>query len=770
MLNTDLMQFKDEMLKNLREMEKKILIKINKNQSDLSTEINTINDSIKLMKENNNSLIESMAEHQLNIDKFSELERTLKKINNTLTSHENRIDDSMSEISYIRNRCEKSINETLSVPGMIGKNCKYFNFNDYINNSIKEIAQLKTEKDFNKKEFKELKLKLNQGLKNLSNLIDSFINRAKMYTDNTKRNIIELMDSKINELNEKNMEIMTKIYKIEEETEEKIKKFEENIEELNKNKDDHFQIIEDKLLTINNSLEEINKNITTTKEDLNSIKVKEEKNKSEINELKNLFKEFCRRKNNNNKWSNDTIKTYNKENYMGTNYSNFQNTVKYRDTYAVSSKTNFIFSHDYLNSNNKNKEQNKINNDNNDNNEFKSRKMKISKTSRNTLLFSNINSNNAIYNTNNNKNIIQTTNNSSENVHKKLLKTKNSEILEKIEKEEKEEKTEKIKIRERKKDENKNQTDEMSQTLEDENLSKNVNKNMELFNKSKISNKYNKNYDTVSNKEHSIISNNKFSKKNNTNNYTSFDTNTISDTNDKDCINMNKLSRNHNSFESNIIAYKNEKKEPKIKKQESIILHQLMKKKIDYIISDKKRNRYLPAIKNKNHQLTYSLNTIKKKLLNNDDFLAIENFNNKKKKNIQEYYKYINKNNKQVCIDKETGTGCKIVKISFDENSMTPYNTNGLLTIASKKYLNRHLIKVNESTPLDDIYLNMYQTYKNNSYPKKTINYSKTTNIFFNNNSVDNVDENKIGKTNINAINHNFKLKYGKVKFHYIKK
>ena len=84
--------------------------------------------------------------------------------------------------------------------------------------------------------------------------------------------------------------------------------------------------------------------------------------------------------------------------------------------------------------------------------------------------------------------------------------------------------------------------------------------------------------------------------------------------------------------------------------------------------------------------------------------------------------------------------------------------------------MNRHLIKVNESTPLDDIYLNMYQTYKNNSYPKKTINYNKTTNLFFNNNSVDNVDENNNEKTNTNAINQNFKLKYGKVKFHFIKK
>ena len=107
MFNADLMQFKDEMLKNLREMEKKIMIKVSKSQSDISTDINLINDSIKLLRDNNNSIIESMAEQKVNIDKITDFEKSLKKLHVLISGHENKISDSISEISYIRNRCEK---------------------------------------------------------------------------------------------------------------------------------------------------------------------------------------------------------------------------------------------------------------------------------------------------------------------------------------------------------------------------------------------------------------------------------------------------------------------------------------------------------------------------------------------------------------------------------------------------------------------------------------------------------------------------------------
>ena len=98
------------------------------------------------------------------MDKISTIESDLKKFNSALSGQEKKINESMIEISYIRDRYEKSLSDKLFVPGIIGKNCKYSIFNDYIISNNKEIAKLKSEKEYSKKERQELKTKLEQGI------------------------------------------------------------------------------------------------------------------------------------------------------------------------------------------------------------------------------------------------------------------------------------------------------------------------------------------------------------------------------------------------------------------------------------------------------------------------------------------------------------------------------------------------------------------------------------------------------------------------------
>ena len=58
----------------------------------------------------------------------------------------------MLDISFMKEQYEKSFSDALIVPGIIGKNCKYKNFNDYIVNINQEISRLKTEKEYSRKE------------------------------------------------------------------------------------------------------------------------------------------------------------------------------------------------------------------------------------------------------------------------------------------------------------------------------------------------------------------------------------------------------------------------------------------------------------------------------------------------------------------------------------------------------------------------------------------------------------------------------------------
>ena len=90
---SDLIQFKDEVLKNLRELEKKIMSKVNKNQEDISSDLNTINQSLNFMRTSSNSMIDSIAEQKLNSDKILVIEADLKKFNTALNSQEKKINE-----------------------------------------------------------------------------------------------------------------------------------------------------------------------------------------------------------------------------------------------------------------------------------------------------------------------------------------------------------------------------------------------------------------------------------------------------------------------------------------------------------------------------------------------------------------------------------------------------------------------------------------------------------------------------------------------------
>ena len=770
MFNADLMQFKDEMLKNLREMEKKIMIKVSKNQSDISSDINIINDAIKLLRENNNSIIESMAEQKVNIDKISDFEKTLKKINSKVSGHENKISDSISEISYIRNRCEKSVSETLSVPGVIGKNCKFSSFNEYIMFNMKEMTTLKSERDYNREENKVLRTKLDQGIKNLSNLVDTFINRSKLYTDGTKKMILELLDSKINEIEGKNIEYMSKFI----DTDQKIKDFGENIEEFKKKKEELFQKMEDKLLLINYNIEEISKKLNTTKEELDLLKTNEEQNKNDITELKNIFNNIL---NDNNNSAINYNQNFNQNKYNPINITNKAEETHNLIPFPSSSK--MLPLSKGLDANSFNEFNNKIRG-------AYSPNSKIERNNKISLLLSDSN-----YNSVKNNNIINQINNNStfNNFYINSQKKRNMELnLKDIN------------------EGNLASSEQMSQTDDDreEMIKDNINKNIELINKPSNYENLVKNFNIRSKRKKTLDPKHLFNKNNK---IFSFDTNAnaILEENISTNItykkrgnllhktskvnnfnnNNNKLTTNKIEKDINIKEIKEEKeaisKAPtnkiKEKLQEPILINKEVNKgvnimPINNINMKKNSHNSFPFIKNK--KLAFSQESINYKNNNNMNINILLN-NGKKIKNKN----YTNKN-KKLGLDKETAIGYKVVKLSFDE-TMTPYNTNGLLTIASKKYLNKHLIFMNKSTPYDDIYLmknssvnNMYLTYRNsNSYPKKNNNnYNRTTQIFFNDYSFNSKDKNEKIKENLalKSINQSVAYQYGKVKFHLIKK
>ena len=683
MFHSDLMQFKDEMLKNLREMEKKIMTKVNKNQTELSSDLISINASINSIQANNNSIVDSLTQQKLNIDKILIIESDLKKFNSILTGQEKKLNESMIEISYIRDRYEKSLSDTLLVPGIIGNNCKYSNFNEYIINTTKDISRLKTEKDNSKKESKELKQKLEQGLKSLSSMVDTLNNRSKLYTDGAKKSILNLMETKISELDNKNLDLLSKLYKIDNELEIKIKNFDKSLDNYNKENNDKIEKIENKLNIVNKNIEEINKDIIRFKNN-------EKRYEEEFNELYDMNNNFVNKNidNNSNNNNNIIIKSDN--------------------------KINLLF-------------------DSNDNKEINNDIIKI--------INNNISNNSPIKKENiiNNSDISSPQKIKTKTKLKEMpLVQKESNLIKKLSKNIENRFSENLPLQN---PNNKNNINNNEPLLTFDNLNKNIKfSNSEIANNVSLKNKKGNNEKIIKNLLKSNIKT------------------------------TPKIENRRISFNKNINLNKN-------------------------IIFNKEKKSFIINKNNKEIEIKDNFPIIKQKLFNNM-LLTDENiFNNNNKhnninilnsmKNISHFNtKPTSKNknnnksslNKKYNIDKETGVGCNIVKLSIDDESITPYNTNGLLTMASKNFMKKKIIKREDSASFDNIFANNYQykKIKNHSFNTKQ-KCNKTVQDFYYDNKmnldkiINSIDDN-IRKEISKTINKSDAFSCRNVKFHIIKK
>ena len=635
MLHSEIMQFKDEMLKNIRELERKIMTKVNKNQEDLSSDLNNITASLNSLKTNNNAIIDSITETKLNFDKISHIESDLIKFHTTLNGQEKKINETMLDISFMKEQYEKSFSDALIVPGIIGKNCKYNNFNDYIVNINQEISRLKTEKEYSRKESRELKQKLEQGMKSMSNLVDSFVGRAKIYTDGTKKGIIELMDTRISEFDSKNMELFSKFYKMDSDFNQKFEKFDENLNNLNLNTTEEIKKVEERLTKLNNNLEEIYKYINQTKEELKYFKNNEEKYMNELEQIKNNFNNIIKTENNNNNENCNTITS--DINYSKEITSVINQAKNIKEINNITTKPNF--NEILLNNNNINNNKSCQTNNNESKLNQKDPNL-VSKRSRNItnnpyndkqiIEFSNNNINNAISSFNNN--------------FQKNLKVANSELANTFLLNNK-----KISL------------DDLKEEEEINNL--NTDKNSDFANK------------TIK----SIKSSKKLLENKEKNSYIK---------NDEIAFFLNKKIKKDNLINSKI----------KLKKEK----FPLIKEKIfnNIIFSNEGFFNAKNYIKNNNLNL---LQKSKKKISPN------------KNKSMNDKSKNKNKNGMIISIDKETGVGCNIVKLSIDDDNITPYNTNGLITMASNKFFKKKFIKSEESTSFsfDNIFSNICNYTKN---------------------------------------------------------
>ena len=273
-IKTDINLFKDETLRTLRDIEKQLLEKLKLKNIETETKIANFDSKLTRFQEYNKRMYESYVQQHVFLEKIKYLNEFKSDTETRLISFDVKLSSFLSDLADIKSRYDKLFLENLTVPGIIGTSCKFASISDYINYNINTSDQLKIDKDFMKKQIKELKSKNEKIEKNLAVSIQNTISKCKLYTDTKFNEIKNFYIQKFNEINE--ILDNTKI------------KIEENVlknEQISNSMKNEIKITKQEITNLIEEKKKENENIK------NELKISQN-NKKELNDMKKKFSEL----------------------------------------------------------------------------------------------------------------------------------------------------------------------------------------------------------------------------------------------------------------------------------------------------------------------------------------------------------------------------------------------------------------------------------------------------------------------------------------------
>ena len=233
-LMTDLITFKDEIFKKVRLLENKLVTEVNTKYSEMFTNYEKLDNKLSFLSENNDSLLELVTSQKVDLDKVKDLETFKNKAEHNIMMHDIKIKSVSSELDKIKSKYDRTLSENLQVPGYVGPGCQFKTISEYITNNIFEFSKLKNDRDQMKIENVEIRNRLDNILKSTINLVDSSILRCQKYSDTKHQDMQNILNNKLIEISEKNMDIRTYISKTELNNEKQIESLKADVEKSRK--------------------------------------------------------------------------------------------------------------------------------------------------------------------------------------------------------------------------------------------------------------------------------------------------------------------------------------------------------------------------------------------------------------------------------------------------------------------------------------------------------------------------------------------------------
>ena len=261
-----LSHFKEDVVNSLCQVEEKAEFKISQFDSYLHNQLESFQMKISELYLMMNSLSEKTTKLEMKTDTICNTMPNIKKLSETVTTSEIKLENIEKEIERIKIRYEKNL-ENLQVKGVIGEFCKYKNFKDFVNSTYNDLGLLKN--------FKEKAIYDVKGCNDKIIALNNKMEACKAATGNCVNQRLRLVEKdyeeKINQYMDQIMEVKVENSKYYQDMLSNIEKTNLQILQLDNVKNELKKKYEDYILNMEKKNKLINNDFNNMKDTFNQI-------------------------------------------------------------------------------------------------------------------------------------------------------------------------------------------------------------------------------------------------------------------------------------------------------------------------------------------------------------------------------------------------------------------------------------------------------------------------------------------------------------------
>ena len=257
-LKMDLLHFKDDILKDIKEMQKNISDKFNISNNILKEKLESYDTKLNLYNEKIVQLSNLIIEDKNLGEKVNKLIANKTTFEENILTHDIRIKNMEKNFSDKISQINDILSESVIYPNVIGGISKLKTFHDFIDYVLMQIAQINTYKEKNTLDLSTYKNKLENLIKSLQMQLDNIIKSTNEFTTKSVneceeriKNIFSIYDERFQNVRIENSSYAINLEQYYKDLKEEFKKF-NNIKnniinkfnnEVNNMKKDNYQVV-----------------------------------------------------------------------------------------------------------------------------------------------------------------------------------------------------------------------------------------------------------------------------------------------------------------------------------------------------------------------------------------------------------------------------------------------------------------------------------------------------------------------------------------------